>query len=146
MVSNPQSFRAEAAYQIACLACGAIGKPFHAHHVVDKAELKSWGIPEADRYDTRLAARLCSPGAPNNCHLQFENRRVVIPLTALSDDHIEAAFEHAERHGLATRAYEYLKREYSGDDIRVEEMLRQYEESDLSGLVHGTGDYDSAGF
>lgn len=121
-VSNPASFHAEARYQIACALCGAVGKPFHAHHVVDKQTLKGWGIPKADRYDTRNAMRLCEGLDTERCHFQFENARAVIPLARLSDDNIEYAFEVAPTPGMA---YEYLKREYGGEDARLE---RKFEE------------------
>lgn len=124
-VSNPASFRAEAKWQIECFLCGAVGQPFHAHHVVDKGELRKWGVPEELRYDTRLAMRLCEGIDTRHCHLHFEKKKVgfEIPLAKLSDDHIEVAFELAGRYFIGTAAYEYLKREYAGDDARVERQL-----------------------
>jgi hypothetical protein len=122
-VANPASFHAEARFQIACAACGAIGKPFHAHHVVDKQTLKWWGVPVGDElYDTRNAMRLCEDLDTKRCHLQFENGRISIFLTALSDENIEYAFEVG---GL--RAYDYLHREYAGEDDRVELKLEELE-------------------
>jgi hypothetical protein len=124
VVANPSSFHAEARFQIACAACGAIGRPFHAHHVVDKQTLKWWGVPVGDElYDTRNAMRLCEDLDPSKrCHLQFENGRISIFLTALSDENIEYAFEVGQ-----LRAYDYLHREYAGDDARVELKLAELE-------------------
>lgn len=123
-VSNPASFHAEARYQIECAYCGAVGKPFHAHHAVDKQTLKGWGIPLSERYDTRNAMRLCEGLNTRRCHFQFENGRIEISLSKLSDDNIEYAFEAAPTPG---KAYEYLRREYSGDDARVELKFKEAE-------------------
>lgn len=104
-----------------CARCGKPG-PFHAHHVVDKQTLKNWGVPEADRYDTRNAMRLCEGLDTAKCHMRFEKKVVgfEIALTKLSDDHIEHAFEKG-----GTRAYNFLKREYTGEDPRVERKLEE---------------------
>lgn len=118
-ICNSQSFHAEAMYQRVCQnpSCNRAG-PFHAHHAVDKQTLKGWGVPRVEWDDTRNAMRLCEGLDTNRCHFQFENRRIEIPLTALSDDNIEYAFEKG-----GARAYDHLKREYSGDDPRVELKL-----------------------
>jgi hypothetical protein len=125
-VANPASFRAEARWQIACAACGAVGVPFHAHHVVDKQTLKSWGISGHALYDTRNAMRLCEGLDTRKCHMRFEKKVAgyEIPLTALSDENIEYAFEVG---GL--RAYDYLHREYAGPDLRCERKLRELEQA-----------------
>jgi hypothetical protein len=123
-VSNPASFHAEAKFQVACGYCGKVGQPFHAHHVVDKSTLRDWGIPKPDRYDTRNAMRLCEGLDTDRCHFQFENSRIEISLSSLSDENIEYAFEAAPTPG---KAYEYLTRHYAGDDDRVELKFREME-------------------
>lgn len=137
-VSNPASFRAEAQWQIECALCGAVGKPFHAHHVVDKQQLRNWGVPESQWYDTRLAMRLCEGIDTRHCHMHFEKKKVgfEIPLAKLSDDHIEVAFEVG-----GIRAYVYLKREYTGDDDRLERKLAELESDPVTrDVIQATGD------
>lgn len=109
-VCNKASFRAEARYQVVCAYCGK-ARPFHAHHAVDKAELEKTGLTGKLLYDTRNALRLCNGPTPGTrCHLQFENRRIVITTKMLTDDNIEYAFEK-----LGASAADYLRREY--DDV-----------------------------
>lgn len=115
-ISNPTSFHAEARWQRCCLNCHATG-PFHAHHVVDKAELKKAGVRASDLYDTRNAMRLCEGLDGSRCHLQFENRRLRIPTSKLLDEHIEYAFE-----ALGPYAYDYLRQEY--DDAQEDPRLK----------------------
>lgn len=118
VVANPASFRAEARYQRVCAYCGK-ARPFHAHHVVDKAALEKRGIRGNARFDTRNALRLCedlSAGIAGRCHLQFENRRIEITASMLKDCNIDYAFEV-----LGAYAYDYLRQEYVGvdDDPRI---------------------------
>lgn len=116
-ISDPKSFRLEAAYQRVCALCGK-AKPFHAHHVVHQKLIGRMGLPE---YDTRNALRLCAP--PRHCHLTFEARMLVLPLVKLTDDNIEYAYEVLDtdlaRSVGAQPAYDYLVGRYSGEDPRV---------------------------
>lgn len=113
VIANPSSFWNEARFQLVCFICGKPGD-FHAHHVVDKQTLRNdYGITGDAAYDTRNAMRL-----HRHCHLQFENSRIDIPLTKLTDSMIEYAQEV-----MGTRAYDYLKRYYSGHDERVEAII-----------------------
>lgn len=113
-LNNPRSFREEALFQAVCALCGKRGD-FHAHHVVDKQTLRGAGLPDDALYDTRNALRLC----PRKCHFQFEARMVEIPLNHLLDQNIEYAVEVLGR----GKAYNYLRRQYSGSDPRVEAIL-----------------------
>jgi hypothetical protein len=107
-VANPSSFRSEAKWQRACALCGR-GGSFQAHHVVDKATLKTrCHLAGEALYDTRNALRLCEGLDTNRCHMQFENRRVEITTAMLTDDNIDYAFE-----ALGIYAYDYLRREYN---------------------------------
>lgn len=113
VIANPASFWNEARFQVSCFICGKPGD-FHAHHVVDKQTLRrEYGRTGDSLYDTRNAMRL-----HRYCHFQFENSRAEIPLTKLKDCMIEYAVEV-----MGLRAYDYLKRYYSGDDERVEAIL-----------------------
>lgn len=121
-ICHPASFRLEAKYQGICVECGA-GGPFHAHHVVDKQTLRKYGFRGNGLYDTRNAMRLCRNLDGKNCHLQFENCRIKIRTTKLSDDNIEYAFE-----ALGVYAYDYLRREYDDatcPDPRLELKLEE---------------------
>lgn len=112
-VANPRSFRLEARSQIVCAYCGK-ARPFHAHHAVDKGELRKWGITGNAAYDTRNALRLCedmSAGIEGRCHLQFENRRIQIECRKLRDSNIAYAFEV-----MGVAALDYLRQEYVGVD------------------------------
>lgn len=113
IVSNPESFWLEARAQRVCANCGRAGN-FDAHHVVEKQELKSRGLPT---HDTRGALRLCSPlwGKGSNCHGGQTSKLCKIPLAKLLDVNIEYAFEV-----LGASAYYYLRRHYVGEDARVE--------------------------
>lgn len=126
-IANPASFRQEARWQRVCARCGA-GGGFHAHHVVDKAKLKArCKLSGNDLYDTRNALRLCEGLGTKRCHLQFENRRVVVTTAMLKDENIEYAFEK-----LGAYAADYLRAEYddSSPDPRIELALQLQEEAD----------------
>lgn len=113
VIANPRSFWEEARYQLVCAICGKPGD-FHAHHIVDKQVLKNdYGITGDALYDTRNALRL-----HRHCHFQFHNGRVEIPLSKLKDEMIEYAQQI-----MGQRAYDYLKRYYSGRDERVEAII-----------------------
>lgn len=118
-VANPESFRAEARWQMVCACCGAAGG-FHAHHVVDKAKLESVGLKGNALYDTRNSLRLCEGLDTKRCHLNFENRRVKVTTKMLTDDNIEYAFEV-----LGFKAIDYLRREY--DDSAGDERIKRQE-------------------
>lgn len=119
IVANPESFRLEARFQVVCAYCGK-SRPFHAHHVVDKAELEKRGIRGNAQYDTRNALRLCEDltrGIEGRCHYQFENRRIQITSTMLKDQNIEYAFEV-----LGAYAFDYLKQEYA--DVETDRRIQ----------------------
>jgi hypothetical protein len=121
-VQNPKSFRMEARAQIVCAYCGK-ARPFQAHHVVDKGELKKVGLKGNALYDTRNALRLCediTQFIQGRCHYQFENRRIRIATWMLKDCNIEYAFEV-----LGAYAFDYLTQEYVGalDDSRIRRQL-----------------------
>lgn len=109
-VANQASFKAEARYQRACACCGEAGG-FHAHHAVDKATLRDkYGLRGQGLYDTRNALRLCEGLDGNRCHLNFENRGVVVKTIMLRDSNVEYAWEI-----MGPAAIDYLRREY--DDV-----------------------------
>jgi hypothetical protein len=111
-MDNPASFWDEARYQRRCAACGAEDRPFHAHHVVDRQELKRRGAPI---FDPRNALRLCDDIERNRrCHLNFEYAGLPVALTALTDDNIAFAFEV-----LGDFAPDYLRERYTGEDERL---------------------------
>lgn len=113
VIANSHSFWLAAQFQAVCFICGKPGD-FHAHHVVDKQLLRrEYGRTGDALYDTRNAMRL-----HRHCHFQFENSRIEIPLKKLKDEMIEYAVEV-----MGLRAYDYLKRYYSGDDERVEAII-----------------------
>jgi hypothetical protein len=119
-VANPASFREEARWQTVCAYCGKTG-PFQAHHVVDKAILRDrCQLSGNALYDTRNALRLCEGLDTARCHFQFENRRIRIRTTMLTDDNIAYAFEV-----LGPYAYDYLRQEYAyvPPDPRIELAL-----------------------
>ena len=87
-----------------------------AHHIVYEQELRKCCLP---RWDRRDGIALCRP-----CHDAHHNASRRIPLSALPDQALEFAFEQ-----LGPRAYDYLKRRYSGHDPRMEWFLEQTEEA-----------------
>lgn len=111
-IESQGAFRDEARWQRVCANpdCASSGH-FHAHHVVDKALLTNrCHLKGKQLYDTRNALRLCEGLDGNRCHMQFENRMLVIRTRWLTDDNIEYAFEK-----LGLYAYDYLRNEY--DDV-----------------------------
>lgn len=112
-IANPRSFWEEARYQMVCALCGKPGD-FHAHHVVAKNYLRrSYGLTGDALYDTRNALRM-----HRLCHFQFEHAMLELPMTKLLDPNIEYAFEI-----LGAHAFDYLQRQYTGDDPRVTRAL-----------------------
>lgn len=122
-VQDKLAFHLEAQWQIGCAACGAVGKPFHAHHVVDKQTLRrERHITGNAAYDTRNALRLCAGLDGPRCHMQFEHARITIPTTKLLDENIAYAFEV-----LGLWAADYLRREY--DDTTPDPRILRLESS-----------------
>lgn len=101
-------FKVEAAKQLQCAVTGDKGEDWHAHHVVEKAELKRLGIPKLKRYDRRNALRLKA-----SVHLGLTE----IPMRCLTDENLRYAFEV-----LGPRAISYLQDHYEGTDPRFEAL------------------------
>lgn len=108
------AFWAAAEAQRVCAKCGKPTRTWDAHHVVEKQELRNRGL---DVWDPRNALRLCGKFGPT-CHGQHTNAAERVPLSALTDENIEFAFDV-----LGAFAYDYLKRRYAGEDWRVEVRL-----------------------
>lgn len=105
VVSNPASFHAEARYQRVCAVCGR-GGAYHAHHVIDKQELRKRRLP---LYDTRGALRLCV-----HCHMQFEwagPGKILVLQKHLKDVHFCYVWEVMNAAGT-----NMLERQYGGAD------------------------------
>lgn len=109
--SNPSSFWAEARSQRVCAVCGSAGD-FHAHHVVPKERLKKKGLLHR-LYDPRNALRLCAGLDSDQCHMEFENVKVVIETEMLTDENICFIYET-----LGVAGQNLLEREYTGVDRR----------------------------
>lgn len=83
----------------------------HEHHVVYRQHVRREG---GDIYDPRNALRLCV-----SCHSSHHRRgSKIVPLAALRDENYEFAFEL-----LGAAAFDYLRRRYSGDDVRLHRWL-----------------------
>jgi hypothetical protein len=106
-------FKLEAARQLQCAVTGDKADDWHAHHVVEKAELKRMGLPKLKRYDRRNALRLKA-----SVHLGT----TAIPMTCLTNDNLEYAFEV-----LGVRAIYYLQSHYEGTDPRFEKLAAEYD-------------------
>lgn len=124
VVANPSSFRNEAQWQRVCAVteCHRAG-PFHAHHVVDQAELRNrCGLRGNALYDTRNSLRLCQSlgDANQRCHFQHEGRMRVVKTTELLDQNIEYAFEV-----LGAYALDYLRAQY--DDTEPDPRIQERE-------------------
>lgn len=116
MISNPLSFFNEACHQERCAGCGSKTKPFQAHHVIYRQELRRRGLPE---WDTRGARRVCE--GPLECHVNHHSPNgPKIKTKRLTDENIEYAFE-----SLGAYAYDYLRARYddSDPDPRLVERL-----------------------
>jgi hypothetical protein len=87
----------------------------HSHHVVYEAELRRRGLPKYD-YANLMALDF-------DCHLSHHNGSQRIPLSLLSDENLDYAFNI-----LGAYAYDWLGRRYAGTDPRLDERLRQIEE------------------
>jgi hypothetical protein len=109
----PLAFIAAAAGRGRCANCPSTGR-WHPHHAgVEKQELKRLGLP---LWDPANALRLCI-----RCHWrQHYEPGFKLPLSVLSDRTISYAFTV-----LGTRAYDYLRRRYSGDERRLQAALER---------------------
>lgn len=107
LVSNYESFRAEAAFQRCCRnpACETPSAEWDPHHVIYEQHLRSRGLP---KYCTYNALRLCK-----TCH-QRHHKIAKLPLTCLLDHNIEYGFLV-----MGDAAFYYFKRYYSGEDPRL---------------------------
>lgn len=114
MISNPESFRAEARYQGRCAVCGSDGD-FDAHHVVERQELRRRGL---DQFPIGNSLRLCKRG---RCHDRHTSALARVPLTALTEGNLDYAFG-----ALGAYAYDYLARRYAGADPRLEQRLHAF--------------------
>lgn len=100
-------FYLAARYQRICARCNRRGF-FEAHHVIEAQFLRRSGLPV---YDPRNALRLC-----HACHSRHTNRYDPLPLSCLTDENFEYAFEI-----LGPRAIGYLEAKYVGEDARLRE-------------------------
>lgn len=90
LISNAESFWAEARYQRVCAVCDRVhgrpdsrGRTWHAHHVIPRKLLRRLKLPE---FDTRGALRLCT-----DCHMAFEwagTGKVAVPVTKFTNQNI----------------------------------------------------------
>lgn len=99
-----------------CKMCGRLGN-YESHHVVEKAEIRRQCRLDL-LWDPRNCMRLCS-----RCHDDHTDRGTPVPLRVLLDMHFEFAFEL-----LGLGAGRYLLEKYGGDDRRLDEFERKYEE------------------
>lgn len=92
------------------MAPGCRRRAAHAHHVVYRQELR-WHRGDPD--DDRNLVPLCLA-----CHGAHHNRQAPLPLRVLPD----GAFAFAEDLLGAGAAYEYLRRRYAGEDMRLDAL------------------------
>lgn len=82
------------------------------HHIVYRQAVCREG---GDEWDPRNALTLCE-----RCHASHHGRgRWVVPVWVLSDDALAFAVELLGR----PAAFEYLRRRYRGEDVRLDELL-----------------------
>lgn len=110
IIDNPRSFHAEARYARSCANCGAVGKPFEAHHVLKKQTLRKRGLPQ---YDTRGAVRLCEGLDTAQCHHRIEKGGERLPTERLSQVNICYLWDV-----LGPAAVNELDRHYTGVERR----------------------------
>lgn len=108
-ISNPASFHAEAQFQRTCAYCRE-SRPFHAHHVVPKQDLRRRGLP---LHDTRGALRLCEGLYTDKCHMRIEKGIYVLETAKLLQVNICYLWETLEMAGQ-----NLLERKYTGVDRR----------------------------
>lgn len=92
-----------------CRNCSSTG-PWERHHVVEAQEVKRLGLP---RWNTMNVLRLCS-----ECHQRHTQHVALVPLENLRNVNYQYAFMH-----MGSRAYNYMRRHYSGEDPRLEWWL-----------------------
>lgn len=97
-------------YGEACF-CGCGNRAVHRHHVVYVQELRRAGGSPRDRRNLVLVA--------HDCHGGHHNRSHPYALRVLPD----SVFEFAAEVLGPGPAFEYLKRRYSGDDVRLDALL-----------------------
>lgn len=115
--ASTRSFHEEARFQLACAACGAVGQPFEAHHIIKKQRLVKEGIVNV--YDPDNALRLCEGLGTKQCHHEHKQGRIVIE----TEDLPQAAICYGWR--VLKEAFQnVLEREYTGPDERYEAHAR----------------------
>lgn len=111
--SGQRRWRSAAGTRCVHPACDGCCGSLELHHGVYKQHVRAAG---GDVFDPRNALTL---GA--ECHSLHHARVHVFPLAALPD----AVYEFAVELFGAQKAYEYLKRRYSGRDERLERVLHE---------------------
>lgn len=96
-----------------CRVC-LMKRAAHTHHVFYEGELRRRGLP---KYDHANLMALCV-----DCHFNHHNGSKRIPLSLLTEENLEYAFNI-----LGAYAYDWLRRRYAGEDLRLEERLRRSE-------------------
>lgn len=113
-IDDAASFYEEGKYQRACASCGATGL-FEVHHVLQKQVCRREGAP---LHGPDNALRLCAK-SPTACHERHTSHQELVSLDRLRDENIAFAI-----HWLGVGpAYNYLRRNYSGSDRRVDRLL-----------------------
>lgn len=105
--------RAEGRRQKRCRNCDSTG-PWERHHVVEAQEVKRLGLP---LWNTMNILRLCV-----ECHRKHTQHVALIPLVKLRNVNYQYAFMH-----MGSRAYNYMRRHYTGEDPRLDWWLGAYE-------------------
>jgi len=100
-----------------CVACGSRNLRRERHHVIREQVVRRAG---GSVFDARNRVLLCW-----RCHAEHTNRAQKIALACLPD----SAFEFARELLGPGRAYNLLRREYSGEDERLEVLLSESAES-----------------
>lgn len=93
-----------------CLVCKS-RKGLVLHHSTYEKEIRRCG---GNKWEPNAGITLCE-----NCHWsQHSPKGIRLPLASLRDENIQYAFSL-----MGPRAYDYLRRFYSGSDPRVEDLL-----------------------
>lgn len=95
-----------------CVACGS-RRYVQRHHVVKKQHVRNHG---GDIWDPDNGLDVCDP-----CHDDHHQTRC-LELRLLTEPNLDFAFAL-----LGAYAYDYLRREYSGNDQRLERRLLEAE-------------------
>jgi hypothetical protein len=96
-------------------ACGCGRTAVHDHHVLTRQLLRREGGDPGERRNLVPLAY--------GCHAAHHSRQRPLPLRVLPD----GAFEYAAELLGAGRAYERLRRDYSGGDARLDALLEESE-------------------